>query len=67
MVSLIIFKILQEATILAEDRRFYYHFGVDTLGILRATFHNILPENLNKAHRPFQQIARKVFLEDQKQ
>lgn len=60
-------KFLQEATILAEDRRFYYHFGVDTLGILRATFHNIFAGKFEQgASTLSQQIARKVFLEDQK-
>lgn len=58
---------LKDATILAEDRRFYHHFGVDLYGIIRAVYENLKAGGYSQgASTLTQQIARKVFLTDQK-
>ena len=58
---------LKTATIVAEDQRFYEHFGVDVLGIGRAIFRNFKAGGLAQgASTLTQQIARKVYLNDQK-
>ncbi|QQS59617.1 transglycosylase domain-containing protein [Candidatus Peregrinibacteria bacterium] len=60
-------EFLQEATILAEDRRFWYHIGIDIPGIIRAMWHNALARRFEEgASTLSQQIARKVFLKDEK-
>lgn len=60
-------KLLQTITVTAEDRRFYYHFGIDFFGIMRAMMVNIQEGEWEQgASTLSQQIARKVFLADEK-
>jgi penicillin-binding protein 1A len=55
-------KYLIDATIAAEDSRFYEHGGVDLRGIVRAIWHNIRGRDLNAegASTITQQLARNV-------
>ncbi|HEY5714449.1 MAG TPA: transglycosylase domain-containing protein [Candidatus Gracilibacteria bacterium] len=58
---------LKTATILAEDHRFREHHGIDFKGIARATWHNFQTGEYDEgASTLTQQIARKVYLTDQK-
>ena len=54
---------LQDAIIAIEDDRFYQHYGVDPLGILRAFINNIMHRNrIQGASTITQQLARNLFL-----
>lgn len=54
---------LVDAVIATEDRNFYYHFGVDPIGVLRATFANIRAGHVVQgASTITQQVAKNVFL-----
>jgi 1A family penicillin-binding protein len=54
---------LQQAVIATEDRRFYYHPGIDPLGVLRAVRDNIgQGEAREGASTLTQQLARTLFL-----
>lgn len=55
-------KYLIDATIAAEDSRFYEHGGVDLHGIIRAIWHNVRGGDLNAegASTITQQLARNV-------
>lgn len=58
---------LKTATIAAEDQRFYRHFGIDFIGIGRAVVNNLKSQGLREgASTLTQQIARKVYLSDEK-
>ncbi len=58
---------LRTATIIAEDKRFYSHFGVDVKGIVRAAWKNHQAGYVVQGGSTItQQIARKVFLNDEK-
>lgn len=60
-------KHLQDATILAEDKRFRHHFGVDLYGLARAMWINFRAGRFEQgASTLTQQIARKAFLTDEK-
>ncbi len=60
-------EMLKQATILAEDRRFKYHFGVDPIGITRAMWVNFKSGKFTQgASTLTQQVARKAFLNDEK-
>ena len=60
---------MQEAVLAIEDRRFYYHPGVDPIRIVGAVFTNVFGD------RPYlvggstitQQLARNFFLTEQMQ
>ncbi len=54
---------LPDALIASEDSRFYWHFGVDPLGILRAIVINLTQENRQGASTITQQLARSLFTE----
>jgi penicillin-binding protein 1A len=55
--------LLQKAFVAAEDRRFYMHDGVDTVGIGRALLRNISQGSVEEgASTITQQLARTVFL-----
>ncbi len=60
-------EILKTTTILAEDKRFYYHFGIDPAGILRAMIINLKSGKIVQgASTLTQQIAKKGFLTNEK-
>ena len=60
---------IKEAFISAEDKNFYNHYGIDPLGILRASLYNI--KNLIVNRRPqgastiTQQVAKNFLLSDE--
>ncbi len=55
---------LRNALIATEDRRFYSHNGVDYIGIIRATFGNILGGGISSgASTITQQLARLLYLD----
>ncbi len=54
---------LVHAVLATEDRRFYYHFGVDPLGILRAAYVNYKYDGaLQGGSTITQQLAKNLFL-----
>ncbi|MGA2288353.1 transglycosylase domain-containing protein [Bradyrhizobium sp.] len=54
---------LPKAFIAIEDRRFYSHYGVDPLGILRAAVANILHRGVSQGGSTLtQQLAKNLFL-----
>ncbi len=54
---------LPKAFIAIEDRRFYSHYGVDPLGILRAAVTNILHHGVSQGGSTLtQQLAKNLFL-----
>lgn len=54
---------LIDALIATEDKRFYYHFGVDPIGIMRAFLVDIKTRNYSQgASTITQQMARNMFL-----
>ncbi len=58
---------LQLATIIAEDKRFYSHSGVDIKGIGRAAWENFQAGGIAQGGSTItQQLARKVFLNDER-
>ncbi len=56
-------KSLSDAVIATEDRNFYHHFGVDPLGLVRATIANIRAGHVVQGGSTIsQQVAKNVFL-----
>ncbi|MBY0533154.1 MAG: PBP1A family penicillin-binding protein [Xanthobacteraceae bacterium] len=56
-------KYLPQAFVAIEDRRFYYHFGLDPIGITRAIFVNVLRGRLREGGSTLtQQLAKNLFL-----
>lgn len=53
---------LIEALLATEDDRFYFHFGVDPIGMARAVFGQIMGENKGGASTITMQVARNFFL-----
>jgi penicillin-binding protein 1A len=54
---------LPKAFIAIEDRRFYSHYGIDPLGILRAAITNILHRGVSQGGSTLtQQLAKNLFL-----
>jgi penicillin-binding protein 1A len=54
---------LPKAFIAIEDRRFYSHYGVDPLGILRAAVANVLHRSVSQGGSTLtQQLAKNLFL-----
>ena len=54
---------LPKAFVAIEDRRFYSHFGVDPVGLLRATFANLLRRHVSQGGSTItQQLAKNLFL-----
>lgn len=55
---------IPQAVIAIEDRRFYSHFGVDLIGIVRAMVENLLAGHLVQGGSTItQQLAKNLFLE----
>lgn len=58
---------LKTITLLAEDKRFYNHFGIDLWGISRAMIENIKAGRITQGGSTLtQQIAKKAFLSDER-
>lgn len=58
---------LKDITLLAEDKRFFQHFGVDFRGILRAAIANFHAGRVVQGGSTLtQQIAKKAFLTDER-
>jgi penicillin-binding protein 1A len=59
--------VMKQAILSAEDERFYQHGGVDSLGVLRAAFYNLLGTGKRQgASTITQQVARNFFLSAEK-
>ncbi|WP_291992510.1 penicillin-binding protein 1A [Candidatus Accumulibacter sp. ACC003] len=59
--------IMKQAILAAEDERFYQHGGVDTLGILRALYANVVGGGKRQgASTITQQVAKNFFLSSEK-
>ncbi|NES74607.1 MULTISPECIES: transglycosylase domain-containing protein [unclassified Okeania] len=55
-------KYLPDAVIASEDSRFYWHFGVDPIGITRAVLTNLRADGISQGGSTVtQQLARSVF------
>ncbi|MEE0867139.1 MAG: biosynthetic peptidoglycan transglycosylase [Clostridia bacterium] len=53
---------LIDAAVSVEDRRFFQHRGVDTLGILRATVYNIKTKSMSEGGSSItQQVAKNIY------
>jgi membrane peptidoglycan carboxypeptidase len=53
---------LIDATLAAEDKKFYSHRGFDIRRIIRATHHNLIHQDVQSASTITQQLAKNVFL-----
>jgi penicillin-binding protein 1A len=55
---------LPEAVIAIEDRRFYWHFGIDPIGLARAAFVNLTSGGVVQGGSTLtQQLAKNLFLQ----
>ncbi len=59
-------KLMQDAVLAVEDRRFRDHAGVDLKGVLRAAIANLRRERSQGASTITQQVARTFFLSSRK-
>jgi penicillin-binding protein 1A len=58
---------LPQAVIATEDRRFYSHFGVDPLGLARATYRNWRAGSVVEGGSTItQQLAKNLFLKPER-
>ncbi len=56
-------RYLPEAVIATEDRRFYSHFGIDPIGLLRAAFADVAAGHIVEGGSTItQQLAKNLFL-----
>ncbi len=54
---------IPEAVIAIEDRRFYSHFGIDPVGLVRAAFENLVTGHVAQGGSTLtQQLAKNLFL-----
>jgi penicillin-binding protein 1A len=58
-------QVVREAFIANEDHNFYSHHGVDFGGIVRAAFADLTHQQFQGASTITQQLARRLFLNDQ--
>ena len=58
---------LAQAVLAIEDRRFYYHFGLDPLGLMRAMFVNVREGRVAQGGSTItQQLAKNLFLSQER-
>ena len=58
---------LVDAILSIEDRRFYYHYGVDPIGLVRAVFVNLIHRDVKQGGSTItQQLAKNLFLSQEK-
>ena len=57
---------LQQAFVAVEDHRFYYHPGIDPIGLGRAVYRNVASGRSEGASTLTQQLARTLFLSNRK-
>ena len=56
-------RVMKDAMVAVEDRRFYSHFGVDPIGLLRAVWVSFRDDERAQATSTItQQLARNIFL-----
>jgi len=56
-------RVLVQAVIAVEDRRFYHHFGIDPIGLARAVYVNLRHEHMVQGGSTItQQLAKNLFL-----
>jgi penicillin-binding protein 1A len=56
---------VRDAFVANEDHNFYYHHGVDASSIIRAAFADLTHQEFQGASTITQQLARRLFLNDQ--
>jgi penicillin-binding protein 1A len=54
--------VMVDAMIAVEDRRFYYHPGIDPIGTGRALYRNVTTGSMEGGSTITQQLARNIFL-----
>ena len=59
-------KVLKDAVIAAEDKRFYEHWGVDITGVARAILSNVRGGHKQGASTITQQVARNFYLTNER-
>lgn len=60
-------KVLKDAVIAAEDKRFYDHWGVDLMGVVRAAVGNMISGQVESgASTITQQVAKNFFLTNER-
>ncbi|MFR4520252.1 MAG: transglycosylase domain-containing protein, partial [Fusobacterium sp.] len=60
-------QVLKDAFLAIEDRRFYNHYGIDPIGLVRAVFINMSSGRARQGASSFtQQLARNAFLSHDK-
>lgn len=60
-------KSLVDAVLAIEDRRFYYHFGIDPIGLARAVFVNVRKKGVVQGGSTItQQLAKNLFLSQER-
>lgn len=59
-------KVLKDAVIAAEDKRFYEHWGVDVVGVGRAALSNLGGGHQQGASTITQQVARNFYLTNER-
>jgi len=55
-----------DATLAAEDKNFYHHFGVDPVGIIRASFNNFTKGTIQGGSTITQQLVKNTLLSPEK-
>ncbi|MEK7501274.1 MAG: PBP1A family penicillin-binding protein [Patescibacteria group bacterium] len=59
-------QVVKDATIVAEDRDFYAHHGIDFKAIVRAAWQNIVSDSLQGGSTITQQFVKKSILSDER-
>ncbi|WP_370686923.1 penicillin-binding protein 1A [Neisseria sp. Dent CA1/247] len=59
-------KVLKDAVLAAEDKRFYDHWGVDVIGVMRAAVGNLTSGVQSGASTITQQVARNFYLSNER-